>query len=378
MSERDEITTPEPDLAVEPAVHERAVVTPVRPRARGAGVAMLLALVALIAAGYALWQATVAGRGEDYARAELRQQVEALQARLTEAERRSGRSNELATTLRDQLTENERLHTRLREDLLAQAERSGRMEALLARLSRERGGADEQFALYETGSLLLQAQSRLELFGDRAGAIAALRLAEQTLARAGGGQGDLQVAVADAAAALAADARPSTSALLADLDAIAAALDAAPLRMERASSREGEPVGWWGRQFERVDRLVTIRRSDETDPVATPTKDAAHRALDRARLAALEQAHGQLPDLLNRARASLLACCEGDAIADAATRLQTLAEVNWSAAVPDLGALRQRLEQRAQIDWMPPPEPEPMPEPPADAAHLAEDEEDAA
>ncbi len=382
MSERDEITTQD---AVDPADLEPSVAraqTPVaaRQRSGATALALLLALLAAGLAGYAAWRVLLIERGNDYGYADVLQRLEAFQTRLTEAERRSARSHELAGTLREQLTENERLHERLREDLLAQNERSGRMEALLARLSRERGSAGEQLALNDASLLLSQAQARLDLFGDRHGAMAALALAEQSLARAGGGQADVRAAVADARAALAADARPATSVLLAELDAIAAVVDAAPLRVERAGAGATvvEDKSWWGRQFERFDQLVTIRRVDEDELNFAPTKDAARRAIDRARLAVLEHSHGPLPGLLAAARNSLLACCEAEAIQDAAARLQQLAGLNWNAATPDLGALRERLDNRVQIEQMPPPEPRPMLQSPAEAGDEAPAEEDAA
>lgn len=382
MNERPEEPLLEPaDEHIDPVIVDDPA--PAAPARRsGAGVlALLLALLALLAAGYAGWRVLLLERGDDYASAELQQRLDGLEARLAEAERRSARSNELATTLREQLSHTERLSERLREGQLVQDERSARMEALLETLSSERGDAGEQMALRDAGLLVAQAQARLELFGDRAGANAALSLAGRALAAAGSAHADLRSAIDAAAADMEADGRPSTSALLAELDRVAATAEQAPLRVERppgTATTRALPSGWWQRQFARVDHLVTVRRADEDDPVATPTKHAVERALDRARLAVLENDHAALPDALRSARASLLACCQADAVADTAARLEALAAIDWQAPAPDLGGLRERLEQRARIGQRPPPLIERAPEPIPDDTRQAPEEHEAA
>lgn len=358
------------------------------PRGSATGaLALLLALAAAFGAGYAVWRLVLIERGDDNVRADLSQRLDALDTRLGENERRAARNNELAATLREQLSESERLRDRMREDLVALADRGARAEALLADLTRRQRGTDSQLSLADAGLMLAQADARLRLFGDRQGAGVALELAERALADAGMERADLQAAVADARAALAADRRPGVSALLSELDALADAVAPLPPRSvgdSASASSNNASRGWWARQFDRLDHLITVRREIDTDePSFTPTKDGVRRALARARLAALEQDNAALPRALESARAALQACCDAGAIAPLVARLDRLITIDWQAPMPDLGALRERLDNRTIIEQAPDPVPEPLPEPATESIHIDDDqsapaEEDAA
>jgi uncharacterized protein HemX len=325
--------------------------------------ALVLALAAAAVGGYAAWRIVLLERGGDNAVADLRRHLDALDTRLVENERRSARNNELAATLRDQLAENERLRDRMREDLLALADRSARAESLLAGLARGQRGATEQLATADAGLMLAQADTRLRLFGDRQGAIAALDLAEGSLAQAGGDYADLRSATADARAALAADGRPSVSALLTELDGVADAIDTLALRASSVSepaSTSGASRGWWSRQFDRFDNLVTIRREGDNDTLGGPTRDGVRNAIARARLAAADQDWAALAAALEAGRASLAGCCDPTATAPLLARVDRLIAVNWTAPLPDLRALRQRVGDRGAIERA-----DPLIEPPA-------------
>lgn len=348
-------TDPRPEAAatpVPPAV--RAQPAPAAPTRSGtAGIALVLALLAAGAGGYAAWRVMLMERGDDNAQADLRQRLDALDTRLVENERRSARNNELAATLRDQLTENERLRDRMREDLLALGDRSARAESLLADIARDQRGGRERLATADATLMLAQADTRLRLFADRQGAITALSLAEASLADAGGDYADLRAAVVDARAALAADGRPSASVLLTELDElaqIAGTLAPRAAGTGESASSHARPQGWWERQFDRFDNLVTVRHENDVDAVGGPTRDGVHTAIVRARLAVLDQDFTALPPALAAARASLAACCDAEAAAPALARLDRLIAVNWTAPAPDLGALRQRLDDRDTID----------------------------
>lgn len=379
-----------PAHASEQAVLETSDNTPQtrpEPVSRGSALGSLTLLVALLAAGtggYAAWRVTLIERGDENARTDLAQRLDAQDTRLTENERRAARNNELAATLRDQLSESERLRDRMREDLLALADRGARAEAMLADLTRAQRGTRAQLLLADAGLMLAQADARLRLFGDRQGAGVALELTEAALAEAGADSVDLRAAVADARAALATDRRPSVSALLSELDGLADAIESLPSRPARAGSGISATPdrGWWARQFDRLDHLVTIRRESDPDETAAPTKAAVLRALERARLAALEQNPAALSHALHASRASLLACCDAEAAAPLLTRLDWLIAIDWQAPLPDLGALRERLGTRAVIERMPDPVPEPLPEPAPESMSTDDDhvfaEEDAA
>ncbi|MBX3724866.1 MAG: uroporphyrinogen-III C-methyltransferase [Xanthomonadales bacterium] len=363
MSEHDDIASPPTTgHADDPPPPAGRTTAPEQPR-RGGGVAVLalaFALLALLLAGHASWREYLAGRSDDTSQAELRQRLDAIETRLTENERRAARSNELAGTLRTQLGESEALRERLRSDLVALADRAARAEAMLAELSRERGGARQQLAVADAALLLGQADARLRLFGDRPGAVAALDLAELALARAGVQHADLRHAVIDARAALDADSRPSDAAVLAEIDILLDGVDALP-PMARAGSGEDPSLGWWARQFDRLDSLVSVRRIDELTTDTTPDRAGVRRALERARRAAIDHDSAALATALASARQALTACCERAAAAPLQARLERLLAIDWHRARPDLDALRQQLDGAAAIGATPEPDPEPSP-----------------
>ncbi len=370
----DESRIDPPNDAIEPAhpIPSAASVRHPAPTAKGTGagaggIALVLALLAAGVGGYAAWRVLLIERGGDNATADLRQRLDAMDTRVIENERRSARANELATTLRDQLSENERLRNRLREDLLALGERSARAEALLADMTRDQRGGAEALATADAGLMLAQADTRLRLFGDRQGALAALALAESSLGQAGTDYADLRSAIADARAAIAADARPSASVLLTELDALADAIDTIAIRRttETGGTATGADTrGWWSRQFDRFDQLVTVRRETAVDDVGGPTRDGVRNALHRARLAALAQDFPALAPALAAARASLSGCCDVETSSPLLARLDRLIAINWTAPLPDLGALRQRLDDRdtlQRVDLLAPSSPEAAP-----------------
>lgn len=331
------------------------VATPAtRPRGSGlAGLALLVALAGALAGGYAAWRVLLIERGENNLRADLQQRLDALDTRLAENERRSARNNELAATLRDGLAENDRLRERLRADLLALSDRSARAESMLGDIAREQRGARGQLRTADAALAVAQADLRLRLFDDRAGALAALSVAEAALAGSDPALEALRVEVAGARAALAADPRPGTAALLGELDDIVLAIETLPLR---APARPAAPVaarGWWQRQFQRLDHLVTVRRLDDDGTAHAPTREAVQRALARARFAAVERDRAELVRALTAARASLAACCEGEATNAARATLDRLIALDWAAPAPDLQPLRQRLDAASVAPSLP-------------------------
>jgi len=368
MSERDDIVTDtapgEPGPLPAPAAPAAA---PERPRhGAGSALALLVGFVALALAGHAAWRVHLQERADDTGQNELLQRLDAIETRLTENERRAARNNELAGTLRNQLGENEALRERLRGDLVALADRAARAEALLAELSRERGGPRAQLAMADAALLLGQADVRLRLFGDRPGAVAALDLAELALARAGAQHVDLRHAVIDARAALGADGRPSDAMVLAEIDALLDGVDALP-PMATGAAGGGDPsLGWWARQFERLDSLVSVRRIDELATDTSPDRAGVRRALERARRAAIDHDPAALAAALGSARQALAACCERAAAAPLQARIERLLAVDWHRAQPDLDALRRRLDGALAIETMPAPAPEPLPAAPAE------------
>ena len=347
MTDRDDDILPADDVTPAPNAFDEGGDAGVADRqaapARRGGPALILSVVALAAAGIALWQTHLATRGDDNAQAELLQRADALETRVIENERRGARYNELAATLREQLAESERLRQRLQEDLLALADRSARAEALIADLSRDRPDTrrpGEDVAR----QLLIQAEGRLRLFDDRDGAIAALDLAAQALA----GEhrhAELRSAIIAARDRIQAIQRPGAQALLAQLDSLADRFAAATLEPRQRTAARVDDRGWWGRQFDRVDHLISIRREDEVASAAPASHDGARAALQRARLAALAQDLDTVPAHLRAARDALAACCEGADTQSLLSGLDQLLAIDWTTELPDLAPLRQRLDE---------------------------------
>lgn len=353
MSDRDDDILPAADVTPQATAADDSREMGARERpapARGAGLALTLAVLALAGSSYATWRAHLSARGDDNAQADFLQRTDALDARLNENERRAARNNELAGTVREQLAESERLRQRLQEDLLALADRSARAEALLADLARDRNSGQGRLGEDDARQLLIQAESRLRLTGDHRGAAAALDLAAQALA----GQDnylDLRAAIAAASTQVGADPRPAGHALLTQLDALIDGLaDSAPEQRPRTETVSSTDQGWWGRQFDRFDNLISIRREDDVAAAPLPSRDAARAALQRARQATLEQDHAAIQSSLRSARSALAACCDGNATRSLLTELDRLLGIDWQAAQPDLAALRQRLDDRIELN----------------------------
>ena len=351
-----EADMPRTDVFEEPAtsatdgIHPRpSVVEPITAAARrplAPRVALLLAVIATALAGYATWRVLLIERTERNLDAEHARRLDAVDSRITNVERNAERNNQLATTLRDQLSESESLQQRMREDVVTLGDRNARSESLLAELARSQHGSREDLAVIDAASLIDQADRRLRLFGDREGAAAALALASRQLEIGGTRFQGARRAIEEARTALATDPRPSSAALLGELDDLANALVTLPVdsAITQAPSAASNSRGWWARQFDRLDHLVSIRREDDPVVRALPGKDGARLAVNRARLAALEQDYAALPDALRSARASLQACCGNEASAPLLTRIDRLLAIDWQAAQPDLAALRTQLD----------------------------------
>lgn len=343
---------PPHDQANNAFVTARAPRRPLAPR-----LAVALALIATALAAYATWRVVLIERSERNLDAEHARRLDAVDSRITGVERNAERNNQLATTLRDQLAETERLNQRMREDVVTLGDRNARSESLLAELARNQHGSRQDLAVIDAASLIDQADRRLRLFGDRTGAVAALALAGQQLEQAGARFDSARRAIAEAGSTLTADPRPSSAALLGELDDLANALAGLPTdtQRQRLESTPPSDSGWWARQFSRIDHLVSIRREDDPVVRALPGKDGARLAINRARLAALEQDHAALPDALRSARASLQACCGDEVSAPLISRIDRLLGIDWQAAQPDLAALRALLTVPAAPDTTPAP-----------------------
>lgn len=371
MSDRDDDTLPADDVtpaipALEAGGDPGFRDSGAAPTRRG-GPALILSVLALAASGVALWQAHLASRGEENAEADLLQRLDALDTRITENERRGARYNELAGTLRDQLAESERLRQRLQEDLLALADRSARAEALIADLARD-GASSQRSGEQDARQLLILAESRLRLSDDRNGAATALGLAEQALAHEQRFAG-LRAAIGDTRRQVEALQRPPWHAVQAEIEGISEAFAGAIIETKAPTPRRDDGRGWWDRQFDRFDNLISIRREDEIAAAMPAGREGVASALQRARLSALGHDGAAVKVHLTAARAALAACCEGTDVQALLARLDPLLAIDWTSAPPDIALLRQRLDDSAPAVLLPAPDPMP----PADRAGIEQE-----
>jgi uroporphyrin-3 C-methyltransferase len=212
-------TTPETAAPAPPPISPDA---PARPRA-GNGPVLLIALLALILAGYVAWR-QYAQSGHDNAVSadaqHLGTQVETL-AHSLEQVRGS------ADTLRARIDDGAKVDKSVREELFSLSERTRLLEDAVANLADKRLSGHDALVLNETELLLSLGGERYTLFHDAAAAIAAYRLADTALSQ-----------VEDAAFST---VRQSIDAEIAELNSLQAA-DPAPLSIKLAQLRAQVPL----------------------------------------------------------------------------------------------------------------------------------------
>lgn len=140
---------------------------------------LLVALLALLLAGWSAWRSY---RGErdrraDDALAQLAAQVDTM-VQGSEQRRRD------LDGLRARLSDADTVNKGLREELFSLGERLRHVEDAVAHLAEQRLSGRDALALNEAEFLLVQAQERLALFHDADAAITAYRLADAALAAA--------------------------------------------------------------------------------------------------------------------------------------------------------------------------------------------------
>src|SRR3982750_1617255 len=120
-------------------VAERAPAAPeppsLRAPRRGGALALLIALIALVLAGFAVWRVIAIERGQGNAQAALRNELDARTADIA----RSGdqRKRDL-DALRSRIADTDTVNKGVREELLALGERSRHLEDAVANLAEQR------------------------------------------------------------------------------------------------------------------------------------------------------------------------------------------------------------------------------------------------
>lgn len=328
------------------------------PRGGGGRLSLLLALIALTATaylGYRQWQAPpplppapAAEIGAELA-AQLQQQSRQAQA-----------NQQKVAALEARLEDLQAVNSTLREQFLGLTQRQALSEDVIADLARDNAPSGPRVEIAEAEYLLLVGQTRLQLFGDVAGARLSLQLADQVLAASGDPlAGSVRGAVSAELDALNAVPVVDRIALQARLDALSANADQWPL-LDQYQSDEGDRLQpWYSRVFQR---LVDIRKVEIDDPLQ-PLGPAAARLglrthLALARLLLLQGRETEAARSLEDAARSLeLFDPAHPEVASAQRGMAEIANLPLGAPLPTLGTALDELRRVRNLRGMANPQP---------------------
>jgi uroporphyrin-3 C-methyltransferase len=343
MDDRDsEVTAPVPATLGTP--HDA---TPSPPARRGGTLAFLVALIALVLAGFAAWRIVAIERGRGDAESAMRSE---LDARIADLSRNLDQRKRDLDTVRSRLTDADSVNKSVREELLALGERSRHLEDAVANLAEQRLTGRDALALNEAEFLLQLAQERLELFHDAQAALAAYKLADSALAAAEDPvfAGVRQTIGAEMQALEA--ARPlETNATLASLERIRGNLATLPGPSARTVAASATP----SRFQALLQQFVRVSHDDGASPErrdAGLARTLAAIDLRAAEAALLARDPAAYTSALARSRAAIAASLDADAqpVKDTLAELDRLAAAPLAPATPDLGtALRELRNLRA-------------------------------
>jgi uroporphyrin-3 C-methyltransferase len=337
-------------------------------------VAVLLAAVALLVAGWMGWQ----GRGAANAqaalwRAQQQQQQDELKRLETELaavrSASSQQSSELDSDLQQRLQALEAdtnadadfrsesaAWTRSAQAALEDSQaRLNQVDERLQTLSARSAEADAELELEEIDYLLRMAQERLQLFGDVRNADRALQLADQQVVAFDNPMFiALRREIAAARQALAATDAVDLVTLGAELDRIQDSVALLPFRsaanagdpLEATTNATGAELPWWQKLKNVLAGLVTVRRVAD-DELALPAladqqalRQRAWLQAEQARLAALSREHKLYLASLQQAEATIQRwfAADDENVKQTLASLHNLQQRNVDPPMPDISA----------------------------------------
>ncbi|MCB1605820.1 MAG: uroporphyrinogen-III C-methyltransferase [Xanthomonadales bacterium] len=320
---------------------------------------LVVALLALAAAGYAAygqWQLQRQPPAPPVAA--VSSEVNDLLARQSRQAEANGKR---IVALESRLEDLQAVNATLREQFLGLGQRQSLSEDVIADLARNNAPSDPKVEISEAEYLLLVGQTRLQLFGDVAGARVSLQLADQVLAASGDPMaGAIRGAVSAELDALNAVPVVDRIALQARLDELSANADQWPLLDSyQADLHEDRLQPWYTRLFER---LVDIRQVQIDDPLQ-PLGPAAARLgfrthLALARLLLLQGRETEAARSLQDAAQSLaLFDPSHPDVAKAQRGLAEIANLPLGAPLPTLGTALDELRRVRNLRGMANPQP---------------------
>ncbi len=309
---------------------------------RSGSLAWLIALIALLAAGFAIWRVQVLGSGQVDAEAAFRQQ---LGTRVDDVSHTIDQRKRDIDSLRARLADADSVNQSVREELLALSERSRHLEDAVANLAERHQSGRDALAMNEAEFLLQLAQERLALFHDVQAAMSAYSLADSALAAAEDPVfASVRQTIGAERQALAASKPVETQAALASLERIRAQLATLP-PPGIAAETAAEPSRW--QRF--LAQFVHVSHSSDTGAVGDRdiglTRSLAALDLRSAEAALLARDVEAYSEALARARAGIAAAFATDAEPTRAV-LAELNHLNAAArapAPPELGSALHEL-----------------------------------
>jgi uroporphyrin-3 C-methyltransferase len=338
-------------VSIDPPVRA-ARPAPVRPapRPRGGGslaLALLLALIAVGAAGYVGWRQWQQEQGN----AAGSRDVASLQQRVGTLETTLAAVSDQRGSLNQRLDDAAQVNRSLREELLGQAERTRHLEDAVAKLAEKSLSGRDGMLLDETESLLRMAGERYTLFHDAQGAAAAYALADQTLAAVNDGAfSGLRQSIDAEREALAKSQPASQASMLQQLVALRG--DIAGLPLKPLDGGRAPATDAWSRIGHALAGVISVKRDDGA-PLAVAdarfARDLAALDLAQAQAALLAYDSKACAAALQRVDGALASQFDGRAPAVQQARatlkrlagqLPTSTPVQLGAALAELRNLR--------------------------------------
>lgn len=331
------------------------VVRPLPASRRGHGAAaIVIALLALLVAGWTAWQ--------QHARSAQDEVIAQLSSRLDTLTQGIDQRRRDVDSLRSRLGDADTVNKGVREELLGMGERVRHVEDAIAHLAEQRLSGRDALALNEAEFLLVQAQERLALFHDADAALSAYRLADSALASAE------DPAFAPVRRTIAAEREALEAARPAELRATFDALDrlraSLPSLAAMPATPAAETTSRWRAFF---GQFVRISHNDANDATHEPAFARALVALDLrdAQAALLGGDEARYKAALGRARAGIAASPDTQAppVKNALADIDRLAAAPFAPALPELGSALRELRNLRTTRALA--QPAPMPTAPA-------------
>ncbi|SRR5579875_339897 len=321
-----------------------AAARPPRRRMPAASVlALVLAVIALLLAGYGYWSERRLARDTARRAGPVESRLSALEQTLAARTQQDQAYDHRLAVLESGLDG-------IRSDLHGLEQRTGNLETAFATLSGQQASAHDALLLDDAAMLLRTGQQRYELFHDADGALKAYALAIQALGQVRDpAYAPVRAAAASERDALAAAAPPSRQAALDTLSALRTQIATLPL----ASPAVGAPLparaSAWTRIVHAFGGIVRIERDNGAAP---PVADAQFaRELAALDLAQAEEALLAFDEYayrsaLRRVAATLAARFDGDdaAVRSARDRIAALLAQHAGGPPPRLGGALAQLQ----------------------------------